>query len=185
MANNASYVSAGKPNKGGAVFKAPAGTTIPADAVSTLDSQTFVSLGYCSEDGVTNSNSPSVTIVRAWGRDPVLTTQDDKTDTFQFTMIEALNENVLAAVYGEDNITGSLATGLTVTANSDEPDELVWVIDMVLKGDVKKRVVIPKGQVTEVADIVYNDTDAIGYQVTITGLADASGNTHYEYFKSA
>ena len=54
-----------------------------------------------------------------------------------------------------------------------------------LKNNVKKRVVIPCGTVTSVGDITYADGTAVGYQTTITAIADTDGKTHYEYMQSA
>ena len=180
---NASNVTTGKPKKGGAIFRAPLGSTLPTDATTALD-EAFVCLGYCGEDGLTNSNSPESDSIKAWGGDTVLTYQSAKADTFSFVLVEALSVDVLKTVYGDENVTGTLADGITVKANSDEQQAAAWVIEMVMRNGAHKRIVIPSAAVTEVGDIAYTDDDAVGYETTITATPDADGNTQYEYIKA-
>ena len=184
MSNNNAYVSTGKPKIGGAVFRAPLGTTLPTTADGTLDAA-FVNQGYCSEDGLTNNNNKETESIKAWGGDTVIVVGTEHKDEFTVTLIEVTNPEVLKTVHGDDNVSGSLATGLTVRVNSDELPESIWVVDMILHG-VMKRVVIPKGKVTEVGEVSYKDDDAVGYELTITAMSGgfADGDTHKEYLKS-
>lgn len=179
--NNVSY---GKPLTDGAISTAPLGTTLPTDATTKLDTK-FKSLGYVSEDGITNENSPESEKIKAWGGKTVLVSQTEKPDTYQFTLIEVLNLDVLKVVYGDENVSGTLKTGITIKANAKPMQARCFVIETLLNGDTIKRMVIPNGVISEVGEISYKDDEAIGYETTIECLPDKDGNTHYEYIKGA
>ncbi len=117
------------------------------------------------------------------GGDKVLYYQTAKDDTFGFMLIEAMNEDVLKTVYGDKNVTGTLADGLTVKATAVEAADSVWVVETILRGGAVKRIVIPCAHITEIEDIVYKDDEPLGYGVTLGATPDDSGVTHYEYIK--
>lgn len=179
---DANNVTTGKPKVGGAIFRAPLGTKLPTTATEALDAS-FKQLGYAGEAGLVNSNSPESSDIKAWGGDVVLTTENGKKDTFKFNLIEALNVEVLKAVYGDNNVSGDLENGITVKANSEEHEPCVWVFDMILKGGVLKRIAIPNAAVTAVGDVSYTDSSGIGYDTTISAKPDSAGQTHYEYLQ--
>lgn len=177
-------VTVGKPKVGGVAHRAPLGSVLPTNAIDALD-KAFENLGYLSEEGLVNANSPSSDKVKAWGGDTVLNFQTDKPDTFKFTMIEALNLAVLKSVYGDKNVSGTLEAGIVIKANREDQQEYAWVFDMVLRGNVAKRIVIPQASVTEVAEIAYVDNKPVSYGTTISATPDTSGQTHYEYMQLA
>lgn len=187
--NTATNVSTGKPKVSGSIYRAArtSSLTVPTSASASLSSD-YKCLGYISEDGVTNDLSMETDKVKAWGGDTVLVFQTDKGDTFKFKLLETLNEDVLKTIFGASNVTVTAATttapkSITINVNSEEQEEAVWVIDMIMRGNNPKRIVIPYGKISEMGEITYKDNEAVGYDVTITGTADSSGNTHYEYME--
>ena len=184
MANTATNVTVGKPKVGGAIYVAPLGSTLPTDSSTALDAA-FKCLGYVSEDGVTNNNSPESDSVKAWGGDTVIVLQTDRPDSFAFTLLETLSQDVLNAIYGSANVVADAQGNLTVKATADAMAGQAWVIEMVMRGSRAKRIVIPDGAVTARETITYNDSDAVGYGITVSAYPDANGNTHKEYLEKA
>lgn len=179
--NHPEYVTTGKPKVGGAVFRAPLGTALPTDAVTALD-QAFKCLGNCSEDGLKNKDTVSSGSIKAWGGQTIHHYQDGRSDAFQFKLIEGLNVEALKAVYGDENVTGDLDTGVHIRSTGAEHEDCAWVVDMVC-GDCAKRIVVPCAKVTEVAEIVYQDNSVVGYDATISATPDENGVYHHEYIK--
>lgn len=181
MGNTATNVSTGKPNISGAVFAAPIGTTLPTDATTALDNA-FVCLGYVSEDGLTNNNEMDVSTIKAWGGAIVYRSLTELDDNFALTLIESENVDVLKAVYGDANVT-TVKDTTKVEVIAEDPQEKVWVFELALRGGKAKRIVIPDGAVTAREAITYNDSDAIGYGITVSAYPDANGKTHIEYLE--
>ena len=182
MGNTASYVSTGKPNISGAIYRAPLGTTLPTSATESLD-EAFVCLGYVSEDGLENSNEMDVSEIKAWGGMIVYRSLNGLTDNFAFTLIESENVDVLKAVYGSANVTTTAAGDTLIKVKAEDPQEAVWVFDLALRNNKAKRIVIKDGAITARETITYNDSDAIGYGITVSAYPDSNAETHQEYLE--
>jgi hypothetical protein len=179
--SNSANIVAGKPLATGGVRIAPLGTTAPTDAVTALDAG-FKTAGYVGEDGLTESTERSTEKVKAWGGDIVKVLQTDYSVTYQFTFLETLNDDVLKTVYGDANVTVTAAdatkgTLRTVKLNSDQLPHKSFVFEM-KDGDAKIRIHVPDGQVTEVGEVTYSDSELVGYQVTVEAFRDSTLNAN-------
>lgn len=178
---NPDLVSTGKPKSGGAVFVAPAGTTVPTDALTEL-SEAFKCLGCISEDGVVNTQSSESEDFADWEGDTVDTSRTKYTETLQMTFLEAANPDVLAYVYGESHVEVTEATGaIHVEHTGDDRDECVLVVDTILKGKRIDRLVAPRAVVGEIGDVSRKRNELMGYQATIKALAGSDGVPVHEY----
>lgn len=182
-ANTATNVTTGKPKVTGAVWVAPKGTQLPTDATTAL-SGAFVNLGYVSDSGLENTNDMNISTIKEWGGLVVYQSLDEFTDQFKLTLIEAKSVDVLKAAYGDANVTESNGT-IHVEVNASDPQERVWIFDLVLRGGIAKRIVVPTGAVTTRDAVTYTASDAVGYGLTISAYPDANGKTHDEYIEAS
>lgn len=180
MANSTANVTAGKPKSTGGVYRAPLGTTLPTDATTALGSS-FVGLGFVTDAGMTQSYNHQSTEIKDWGGATILTTEEGLTDTYQFTLAEALNVDALKAFFGNSNVTGTLATGITVTGNANAVEAACYVFELAVAGGGYRRIVLPNAKPSTRADVQYVGNNVVGYGITLACMPDSSGNTHYEY----
>lgn len=177
--NNSENVSVGKPMATGGVYFAPKGTALPTDATTALASD-FNSVGYVSEDGVTNEVETDTEEIKAWGGDIVATPQTSYSEKFSLTLIET-NATGLKVVYGDGNVTVESDGSIKINHNATEKTPIVMVLEILMSNDKVKRICIPKCKLSEVGEITYKDDEAIGYECTFQALPDDAGNTSYEY----
>lgn len=179
---NSNNVAVGKPNfdVSGGVLAAPLGTELP-DSFNGMFNEALKSIGYVSEDGVTESSNMSTDDIKAWGGVKVRTVQTEYAPTLQFTLLESTNGDALRFVFGEKNVTTEDGV-LKVRRNAKAKDRLALVLPM-LDGENARMLVVPRGQVTEVGDITYVDSEAIAYEVTVTCDPDDNNDNLLEYIE--
>lgn len=185
MSQTVANVSAAKPKVGGAIYKAPIGTTLPTNATAELD-PAFVSLGYMSDAGLKRAINLSTNPIKSWGGDTIANPQTDKSEQFTFEAAEVLNPEVQKLVNGDSNVSGTVAEGMTVKINTKELEEHAFVIEEILRGGVLKRTVIARASITSIAEVSDTDNDIIKYGITIRAMADEAlnGDTAREYYVS-
>lgn len=184
MANLVQNVVAGKPLATGGILSGPLGTPLPTDA-STAPDAALTGVGYISDDGVSESMNRETDKIKAWGGDVVKIVQSEHSVTYQYTMIEAARAEVNREVYGEPNVTATVATTthgnlLAIKVTAEQLPHRVRVME-IKDGDARVRIVLPDSQITEVGDVTYQDAAIIAYPVTVEAFPDASGVKAYKY----
>lgn len=183
MANISANVSTGKGKLGGYAFIAPTTATLPTDATTALASA-YLPLGFISEDGITNATERESSEIKDMNGDTVITAQTGHSETWQAVFLETLNINVLKMVYGDSNVTEASGK-VTINVDGAELAEKIFVFELVMLDGRKKRIVIPRGKITEMGDIVYRASEPIGYDVTISALPNSEGKKHIEHVSAA
>lgn len=179
MVTSSRNVAVGKPDLAvsGGLLVAPLGTPRPTSHTDTFDAA-YVSAGYLSTDGVTESSERATEVIRAWGGDKVRTVQTEYGTTLSLTLIESRRAEALRLVFGDDNVIVENGT-VTVKRNSKVLPHRQFIIAM-LDGDNSSHLDVGYGQVTEVGDITYVDGEAISYELTISCDPDDNGDTLVE-----
>lgn len=171
MNNDKSNITIGLPKENGAVFWAPAGTTLPTDADTDLGAS-FINLGYISSDGMTHTTTEESDKIVAWGKDVVMVAQTSYSETVKVNLLETVRASVLQFIRGAGNVSidvdGSIASG---TTGEPLPRGVVVIDTYQNNGAVSPRVhrlVFGDCQITDRSgDVTYNNSDPLTYPVTI------------------
>jgi hypothetical protein len=143
----------------------------------------FADLGYISDAGVTETRERSTNEIRAWQGGALmrlLVTSGNL--SYKFIMLETKLETV------------KLFYGTTVTQTAPEGTFLInptstggrqsFIVDVV-DGAELIRTYIPQGELGEVGDRVYVNSEAIGYEVTIAAYPDVTLGASAKVFATA
>lgn len=184
VAYNSNNIGAYSPQASGGVLAGPTTATLPTNLTDVPGSE-FESLGFVTEDGVTEAVARDSEKKKAWGGSIVKILTTDHEATWSFALMETANVAGLKAVYGEDNISNSGEGESLLKINADELPEKAFIFDMLDKGSkIAKRIVLPKARITEVGDVVYTHQDTTSFEVTIEAMEDDAGNKAYIYTAS-
>jgi len=175
MSYNLQNIYTAEPLCSGTVSVAPLGTAMPTDPLTELSevSELWTDLGFTGADGFMEKNDRQITLKRAFGGNAVKTLQSEYSATLEFTFLESLNADVLAAVFGSTNVVVTAATSnhgtqIAVYKNSRKLPHQCWVIntwDDELNAVYRNAVA--NGQIIQVAEIKVVHTDVIEYKITL------------------
>lgn len=179
--NNTDNVSSAKGVKGGYIFRAPVGTTLPTDIKTTLD-PAFKVLGFISEDGYVESLETDSEDITDMNGDLMDSPQTSRVESAQFTLAE-IKAETLKVQYGDDNVTDEGGI-ISVKHNGDSVTTSAYVLELVLKNGRRWRKVVPKGQSSELDDLTIAVNELCARAITMKYLTDDEGNTCYDYFES-
>lgn len=179
--NNQENVSAGKGVKGGYVFSAPTGTTLPTDIETALDTA-FECLGFISEDGYVETVEEDSNDLVDMNGDLMDSTNSNRVESAQVTFAE-IKAETLKRQYGEENVSDTNGI-ITVKHNSNSHSTFAYVLELVLKNGRRWRKVVPMGQSSELDDLTIASSELCQRALTIKYLTDDNGNTCYDYFES-
>lgn len=179
--NNQANVSSAKGVKGGYIFSAPVGTSLPTDIKTQLD-PAFKCLGFISEDGYVESINEDDDDINDMNGDVMDSTNSKRVESAQLTFAE-IKAATLKRQYGDANVTDENGL-IAVKHNADSHDVFAYVLELVLKNGRRWREVVPKGKSSELDDLAIASSELCQRALTMKYLTDEQGNTCYDYFES-
>lgn len=173
-------VGVGSAKATGAIWVAPQGTALPADATTALGS-TFKLLGFTSDAGVQISESTSTDAIRAWeGHTEVYNVQTEYTESVSFMPIQC-NADVAELMWGADWVEVDTQTGaIHAQHHAGTLDPVVIVIETTPRTNIVKRYT-GTFQLTERGEQTMDGASVDGRNLTFNAIADANGVTMHEH----
>ncbi len=177
---DASQVTIGAAKVTGAIYIAPNGTTLPADATTAL-ANTFKLLGFTSDAGVQIAEERESESITAWeGRTKILDLVTSYTESVAFMPIQC-NQEVAELTWGADAVVVDSQTGaMTAKHHGGILDPVAIVIETAPRTGIVKRYCLT-GRLKERGEQTMDGTQVDGRQLTFESVADSNGFTMYEH----
>ncbi|MFD3517703.1 hypothetical protein [Streptomyces sp. NPDC058657] len=160
--------------EGADFYVAPVGTTAPTDIVTAL-APAWKPVGLLSEDGASESRDQDTADHYAWGGKLVRTTKSKHKRQIKVTCLE---ENAVAFGLINPGSTASTTGGVTtrvIKVPKTDPRAMLLVLR---DGEITKRRVLPRGEVIEVGETTFSDSELSAYELTIN-IYPAADDTLY------
>lgn len=184
MATNVENAYIAQSADAGIFFAGPLGTDLPEDPSTALASE-FADHGELSVDGIAVGITRTTTDERGFNGGVFVDVQTEYNGTFRVTFMEASNVNVKKSMFGDDNVTVTAATeteGQVIhTAHNADQLPIKSFVIQTKSGDKRKRYVIERGRVSELAEFTDASTGSTKYTATVKAFENSNGNYVEEY----
>ncbi|UZF57711.1 hypothetical protein LH935_06915 [Gordonia polyisoprenivorans] len=186
MAVNVSNAFVANPIDIGVLFSAALGSTLPDDATTAIAAPFLANdHGAVGEDGFSVSPSRSSKDIKMFGGGVFIDVQDEYTETAKIVLLEDDNDAVIKTTFGDANVTTTAATSSAGTKRTIyHTDDVLPIKSYVLQaksGDKRKRFVIEKARVSEVAEIKSQHSDVTRMELTLKVFKNSTGKYVVEY----
>lgn len=162
----------------GAIAVAPIGSILPTTAREKLDDSVWESGGYVGDAGIAISTNKGTTVIKDWSQGTVRKAMSDFDGTISIPFLQ-VDEFSAKRVVGKSNTVFAKANTehgnmLSIDLGPDMPDIESWVISM-KDGDSRIRVIVPRGQVTNIDAINFVPNAANSWPGTLACYAGPEG----------
>ncbi len=165
----------------GAVAVAPVGTAKPTSARSVLPAA-WDDSGYVSEDGLSVTITRSTTPIKDWSKQNVRNLLTDFGGAIALSFLQ-VDQFAAERMFGSSNVTVTPATVsageiIEIAIGAELPPIEAWCFSM-KDGDARVRVVVPRGQMTDVNQIDFKPDAGNIIGGTLTAYDDGTGHSIY------
>lgn len=161
----------------GQVYAAPVGATAPTDLAAAWDAA-WIDLGFTTEDGVTLTDSKTLSEKRGWPSPHVLRRWVQTRDFMAaFTLVQFNAENLIRALGG--GLVEEPSTGVFSYSPPDDDDLGQFALGIeAVDGSRIYRFIIPSGVVDEAVEIPINRQDSTELPVSFKAQVPSAGSIY-------
>lgn len=162
----------------GAVAVAPVDTELPKTAREKLDDSVWESGGYVGDAGIAISTNKGTTVIKDWSQGTVRKALSDFDGTISVPFLQ-IDEFAAKRLVGKNNAVFAEANAqhgnmLTIDLGPDMPEIEAYCFSM-KDGDSRIRVVVPRGQITNIDAINFVPNAANSWPGTLACYAGPDG----------